>query len=73
MNAIEMIRAQLEILGADGLCNSDAECGCGKDDLMLCADGLSRDCVAARKAKMPEGGDPRFGDDWYVPMEDEQP
>ena len=33
MNAREMLIKRLKELGADGLCNPGARCGCGIDDL----------------------------------------
>ena len=44
----DMINIFLESKGYDGLCNSDLECGCSKDNLAPC-ENIHEDCVAARK------------------------
>jgi len=64
----DMIRNELERLGADGLCNNDIGCGCGIDDLAPC-DGPQLNCQPAHAAILTK---PReycdAGDVWYVPL-----
>jgi hypothetical protein len=51
MNAREMLQEALRLLGADGLCNPDAECGCDIDDLAPCEACNLTECRAAKKMK----------------------
>lgn len=67
----EVVRAALERMRADGLCNPNLQCGCGNADISP-ADCLELDlCVAARFIK-PQRGDPRFWDEfpdgYYTPI-----
>ena len=63
----EIIKEHLKAIGADGLCNTDGECGCGVDDFMPCY-ACCGDCVPARKEIAP--ADHEFaGEEIYVPME----
>jgi len=43
---IELIRMSLKGVGANGLCNSDIECGCKIDDLCPCGNPDLTDCIA---------------------------
>ena len=64
MNCREIITEKLKALGADGLANTDAECGCGIDDLIPCNSDPSG-FEPAKKSKS------RYYDDYcYKPMED---
>jgi len=74
MTVREIVKAQLEEKGYDGLCTRD--CGCGLDDLMPCNDWCGN-CEPARKITVTqamreseEGVD--FDPDWdeiYVPLD----
>ncbi len=44
----DIIRTALVEMGADGLCNSDEECGCGIEDLDPCECINLSECVAAK-------------------------
>ena len=46
MNVYEIVKQYLKENGYDGLCNSDAECGCNFDHLMVC-ESCCADCVSA--------------------------
>ena len=50
MNVKEIILEKIKVAGADGLCNSDGECGCGDDDLFPCCNSMDGflDCQLAR-------------------------
>ena len=52
MTVEEIIKEKLDQLGADGLCNGDAMCGCSKNSLAPCMDGPNLSCVAARMIKV---------------------
>lgn len=54
MNVHDIIKAHLVEIGADGLANSDQECGCDKDDLAPCGEACM-ECVPAHKCKIPTG------------------
>ena len=43
----EMVAEWLRANGYDGLCNPDAGCGCGLDDLMPCNQASDSFCVCA--------------------------
>jgi hypothetical protein len=51
-------------MGADGLCNSDGECGCGIDDLAPCDCINLSECVAA-KWTIPKEGDWEYENEEY--------
>ena len=64
------ISCRIRESGADGLVDGEG-CGCGLDDLAPCGDpSRIRHCRLARKTTPPEGED--LGEDWYVPMDDEE-
>ena len=70
MTVIDIVRARLTEIGADGLCTDD--CGCGIADLAPCGDWIGG-CVPAVIADDYEGG-VRWAvheDDgpWFAPME----
>jgi hypothetical protein len=50
MNVKEIILEKMKSAGADGLCNSDGECGCGGDGLFDCYNevGGFLDCQLAK-------------------------
>jgi hypothetical protein len=50
-SVIEMIRAELVGMGADGLANEDSECGCSLDDLIPCGNVHETECFAAKNNK----------------------
>lgn len=58
MDILEVIKAKIADSDCDGLCNIDAECGCGVDELAPCEDGPHRDCVLAKSRTL--------GDDEYI-------
>jgi len=62
MTVGEIVKQWLEDHGCDGLCDPDAECGCGIDDLNPCG-GLCDDCIPARRVEGEVGR-------MYVPIED---
>ena len=62
MTVGEIVKQWLEEHGCDGLCDPDAECGCGIDDLNPCG-GLCDDCIPARRVEGEVGR-------MYVPIED---
>jgi len=64
MTVGEIVKQWLEEHGCDGLCDPDAECGCGIDDLNPCG-GLCDDCIPARRVEGEVGR-------MYVPIEDDQ-
>jgi hypothetical protein len=43
MNVFEIIKAHLKTTGLDGICNTDSECACDKDDLSP-GDCLTGEC-----------------------------
>ena len=51
MNVKEIIIKHLKDNGFDGLCNPEAPCGCGIDDLAPCGDLDFIDCQPAYKVK----------------------
>lgn len=51
----EIVAEWLRANHYDGLCNPEAECGCGLDDLMPCDWVSERDCVGAYKTPSPDG------------------
>jgi len=58
-----LLSKKLAGLGADGLCNPDAECGCGLDDLAPFGDCINLDeCFAARWT-IPKKGEPEYEDE----------
>lgn len=68
-NVGNTIKEWLARIGADGLCNSDAECGCGDDDLMPC-DGFQPSCRPAVLRVATEAGESyEVGDRVFFPME----
>lgn len=70
MTVREIIRRALIEMGADGLCDSEAECGCRMDDLCWCGVCNVGNCVPAVYGPPPEGFDPEEYPDWMVPMPD---
>ena len=64
MTVGEIVKQWLEEHGSDGLCDPDAECGCGIDDLNPCG-GLCDDCIPARRVEGEVGK-------MYVPIKDDQ-
>ena len=50
MNVQEIILEKMKAVGADGLYNSDGECGCGDDDLFPCCNSMDGflDCQLAK-------------------------
>ena len=64
MTVGEIVKQWLEEHGCDGLCDPDAECGCGIEDLNPCG-GLYDDCIPARRVEGEVGR-------MYVPIEDDQ-
>lgn len=44
----EILKARLVELGANGLCNSDNQCGCGFDEFAPCDCMNVEECVAAK-------------------------
>ena len=50
MNVIDIILEKINAVGADGLVNVDAECGCKKDNLCPCGQ-LYTDCELAENIK----------------------
>lgn len=68
----QLLVMALDSLGADGLVNPDAECGCGLEDLNPC-EWLNLDkCEAARRVDPPEWALEEGYTDWYVPLEAER-
>lgn len=55
----------------DGLCNPEAECGCGLDDLMPCQCVNECACVCAYRIAAPDGCD-EYGDEWYCTSNSDQ-
>jgi hypothetical protein len=56
MDCRSIIIAKLAKLGADGLCNPEAECGCSLHDLAPCA-ACFLDCKPARLSVAKRAGD----------------
>ncbi len=48
MNARDILVEALKAMGADGLCNTDLECGCALDDLAPCY-GTDYGCLDIEK------------------------
>jgi hypothetical protein len=68
VDARELLRRQLQQLGADGLCSAEYECGCGIDDLAPC-DLCCLACRPARWTRATEDGETyEAGDIIYVPL-----
>jgi hypothetical protein len=69
MTVHEILISKLKELGADGLCNTETDCGCGIDDLCPCDVSLL-DCVPAKKKVLSkedaEDSDFEAGDTVYV-------
>lgn len=65
----EMVAEWLRANGYDGLCNPDAGCGCGFDDLMPCNQASDSFCVCAYEVPDKEG---RPGDCFYCVSNGEQ-
>ena len=68
----ELLRKALEDLGADGLVNCDAECGCGLDVLDSVCDAINgRHCEAARRVKASDfpGALLWHGEYMYAPLD----
>lgn len=74
----EVIKDYLKKIGADGLCNPDADCGCDINDLAPCECIDLQNCVPAKKricANCPERNncelvkEHSFITCCYVPME----
>ncbi len=65
----EMVSEWLRTNGYDGLCNPDAECGCGLDDLVPCSYMDERRCVCAYEIQDKEG---RPGDCLYCTSNGDQ-
>jgi len=68
----EVLIHHLRAMGADGLCNPYAECGCGLDDLAPLCECLNLDeCIPARHvATSPESHAmyEEFPEGYYVPL-----
>ena len=79
MNVMEIVKSHLEKIGADGLCNGDAECGCGIDELAPC-ESIGHACVPATKTILDEecmddhclAGIADEGQEWYFPFHYEE-
>lgn len=56
MNVKDIILANLQQVGADGLCNPEESCGCGIDDLQPC-DGFQKGCRPAQQRVATEPGE----------------
>jgi len=71
IDAHAIVRRYLEAIGAEGLCNAEAECGCRRDDLAPCECGPTPDCYPAREHTLcPDEyiGDAGPGDTIYIPL-----
>ena len=64
-NVFEMVKEELKQMGADGLCNTDTECGCEIADLAPCGQ-ICGECDAAwnHPGRAKENG----VDFWMVPF-----
>ncbi len=69
MTAGGMLTTVLKSLGADGLVNPGAECGCSIYDLNPCECIHLDKCEAARRVDPPEWAAECGYTDWYVPMD----
>ena len=58
MKAIDILKAALSDMGADGLCNGYCECSCSIEHVGICIDRLD-ECEAAKKRE----------DGLYYPMD----
>lgn len=67
-----MIREALVRAGAEGLCNSDRDCGCRLDDLAPCGE-MREDCEAARVGDPSEDDDEDDVDFFMEPIAPRQP
>jgi hypothetical protein len=61
MNAKSLLIKALTEMGADGLVNTDMECGCGLDDFEPCDECVLRECEPAKLNKE---------DGYFYPMEE---
>jgi len=50
-----MIASQLKLIEADGLVNTEAECGCGIEDLAPCGCPNFDECQPAKRRVLKEG------------------
>lgn len=60
-----LVKFAIEDCGGDGLWNPEGPCGCGIGDFAPCCDGPFRDCVLARRLRIPDEGpliDPKTGE-----------
>jgi len=60
MNVREILKKHLKENNYDGLCNPDAQCGCGVDDIALCDWLNPDDCESAYKNVCKECGNEIF-------------
>jgi hypothetical protein len=63
MKVKDIIEEKLKALGADGLCNSDEQCGCGVCDLAPCECLNLDECVAAKFIK-PKKEEVDYMEEW---------
>ena len=66
MNVIEIIRAHLEQIGADGLCGG--ECGCEAEDMCPCGNDMT-ECVPAKNNREKARREASIF--WMEPMPDQ--
>jgi len=65
-----MIASQLKLMGADGLVNTNAECGCGIEDLAPCGCPNFDECQPAKRRVLEKDeyiGDSCPGDIFFEP------
>jgi len=63
MNVSEIILEKINAVGADGLCNGDAGCGCSKDEFCLMECPHLENCVLAKKVFIKDYCSPEKCDD----------
>jgi len=66
INLIDLIRSGLKDCGANGLCNSDIECGCKIDDLCPCGEPDLNYCIAG--VSIAQLAKKHNTDFWIVPL-----
>jgi hypothetical protein len=54
IDVLDLTRTAIRAYGADGLCNSELDCGCSANQLAPCGDGPYHDCCLAMTLIIPE-------------------